>query len=379
MKVSNVEKLKKSIEKLFTFIVDESKFSISKTVENPAAAFNLVWRTNNIWPRKLKTLTAHFKLLQTSLRSHKDILDAFPHAMMTEFPVTDTKEMTAAARGLLTLQHYHNISCQELASGLGDQTQRLNIDQMTEIGQTARHNRFLNLAVDWFQAALDLAQVDSKLKSKLESMLIAAKEAHDGHVIARGLVDFHDDKTIFYTNNVLYDQELQASDIFSRHKSEYESMLQFCSRDVDLSRQNINKDMYWRCIYMGLEDMRRQLCQNQFNDPILKIVKCLCLHYDDPYLRLAPVKFEQVKLEPFVGIIVDIVYPEEMETVMREARNKMITTTLVDYNSANDINEDYTSRRTSKVTYRSEKALPRPLVSWTKRIELATQLGMQMF
>ena len=37
----------------------------------------------------------------------------------------------------------------------------------------------------------------------------------------------------------------------------------------------------------------------------------------------------QVKSEPFVGIIVDIAYPDEMKTVMEEARGKMITTTLV--------------------------------------------------
>ena len=37
----------------------------------------------------------------------------------------------------------------------------------------------------------------------------------------------------------------------------------------------------------------------------------------------------QVKIEPFVGIIVDLAYPDEMETVKEEARGKMITTTLV--------------------------------------------------
>ena len=37
----------------------------------------------------------------------------------------------------------------------------------------------------------------------------------------------------------------------------------------------------------------------------------------------------QVKTVPFVGIIVDIAYPDEMETVKEEARGKMITTTLV--------------------------------------------------
>ena len=59
----------------------------------------------------------------------------------------------------------------------------------------------------------------------------------------------------------------------------------------------------------------------------------------------------------------------------REARGKMITTTLVDYNEPGDVKDDYTSRRTSKVTYRSERSLADPLRSWTRRIEQASRLG----
>ncbi len=47
----------------------------------------------------------------------------------------------------------------------------------------------------------------------------------------------------------------------------------------------------------------------------------------------------------------------------------------VDYDSETDVNEDYTSRRTSKVTYRSEVALPNPLEKWSRRIETAARLG----
>ena len=38
--------------------------------------------------------------------------------------------------------------------------------------------------------------------------------------------------------------------------------------------------------------------------------------------------------------------------------------------------DDYTSRRTSKVTYRSEVALPNPLEKWSRRIETAAKLGI---
>ena len=51
----------------------------------------------------------------------------------------------------------------------------------------------------------------------------------------------------------------------------------------------------------------------------------------------------------------------------------------VDYNSETDVKDDYTSRRTSKVTYRSEVALPNPLEKWSRRIETAAKLGEIIF
>ena len=51
----------------------------------------------------------------------------------------------------------------------------------------------------------------------------------------------------------------------------------------------------------------------------------------------------------------------------------------VDYNSETDVKDDYTSRRTSKVTYRSEVALPNPLDKWSRRIETAAKLGEMIF
>ena len=132
-------------------------------------------------------------------------------------------------------------------------------------------------------------------------------------------------------------------------RSDYDDMVRFCSRDVDLAREAANYRAFWICVQMGLEGRRRRLCQGEKveveNDTTS--LKCHHLHHDQPQLRLAPVKFEQVlilsvetcvlvltiefqvKTVPFVGIIVDIAYPDEMETVKEEARGKMITTTLV--------------------------------------------------
>ena len=213
----NLNKLTKAISSLRVYLVDDPSSSNS-VVSNPVAAFNLVWRTTKIWPQKIKTLNAHLKMMKTSLKRQKATLATFPEKKLTTFPVTETAEMTAAARGLLIIQQHSNISCEELASGFGDERQRLSVDQITEVGHTAKYNSYLNFAVDWYQTALDRCD-DKKLRSKLRSLVTEAKEIHDRHLVHDGFFQIdHNHKRMVVTNERLYDTELEDSVPFQKHK-----------------------------------------------------------------------------------------------------------------------------------------------------------------
>ena len=216
-----LNKLTKAISSLKVYLVDDPWSSKNSVISNPVAAFNLVWRTTKLWPQKIKTLTAHLKMMKTSLKRLKTTLATFPEQKLTTFPVTDTAEMTAAARGLLVIQQHSNISCEDLASGFGDQRQRLTVDQITEIGHTARHNSYLNFAVDWYQTALDRCddKTDKKLRSKLWSLVTEAQENHDRHLVHDGFFHFdRNHKRMIVTNERLYDTELEDSLPFQKHK-----------------------------------------------------------------------------------------------------------------------------------------------------------------
>ena len=74
-------------------------------------------------------------------------------------------------------------------------------------------------------------------------------------------------------------------------------MVRFCSRDVDHARDNGNPRTFWICVHIGLEGRRRRLCQGEQVEEAgerVTSLKCHHLHHDQPQLRLAPVKFEQV-------------------------------------------------------------------------------------
>ena len=69
----------------------------------------------------------------------------------------------------------------------------------------------------------------------------------------------------------------------------------------------------------------------------------------DPYLLLGPFRYEEVQRSPWAGLLVDLVSPAEVERVRREARGRMVATTLVDFSDQGNVSkDDYTSRRTSK-------------------------------
>ena len=87
MKVSNILKLQKIIQNLQKFN-QNNKESI---VQNPVSAFNTIWRASKVWPAKIKTLTAYLKIVRSSLKNHKKILNLIPDKLLTSFPLVDIK------------------------------------------------------------------------------------------------------------------------------------------------------------------------------------------------------------------------------------------------------------------------------------------------
>ena len=83
-------------------------------LHNPIAALQLVWRLVRVWPKKVKALKAH---RQSGGKTSP--LSSLPEASLRSLPPLQEQELEAAVRGVLSIQHYHNISCGLLAVGFG--------------------------------------------------------------------------------------------------------------------------------------------------------------------------------------------------------------------------------------------------------------------
>merc|ERR550539_780945 len=192
---------------------------------------------------------------------------------------------------------------------------------MIEIGKAALMTGSYKLAVQWFLEAQESSSSseDNKLKQRLSQLLEEAMETHDGHLVANGYIQYNaKNKNTYNCEDKPYDQDLQSSEVFKLHKTQYEELVKFSSRDVDLGRENISTNSFWKCIYIGLDPLRRKLCQGVVESS--SALQCQLLHHQDHFLLLAPFKYEEVKRSPAAGIILDVAYPGEMLSVMREAR-----------------------------------------------------------
>ena len=101
-------------------------------------------------------------------------------------------------------------------------------------------------------------------------------------------------------------------------------------------------------------------------------LKCACIHHQNPYLKLAPLKFEQKHSDPEIALIHDFAGAEEIERVKNLAKGKMRSTP---YQVGKNFVQ-YSKLRTSKVMYQNE-TLVEDIMPISNRIEWLTQLKLK--
>ena len=62
----------------------------------------------------------------------------------------------------------------------------------------------------------------------------------------------------------------------------------------------------------------------QFQQPaqLVKVLKCVFLNHGNPYLKLAPFKFEFLSFGPEVGYVHDFVSQTEIKEIKKDARRR---------------------------------------------------------
>ena len=100
-------------------------------------------------------------------------------------------------------------------------------------------------------------------------------------------------------------------------------------------------------------------------------LKCACIHHQNPYLKLAPLKFEQKHSDPEIALIHDFASVNETEKIKNLARGKMKSTPYI----VSGKSVTFTKSRTSKVMYMNERLVPEAEVITVKAQQI-TKLNL---
>ena len=98
-----------------------------------------------------------------------------------------------------------------------------------------------------------------------------------------------------------------------------------------------------------------------------KYLYCTYLHHRNPFLKIAPFKYEFLSMNPEVGLIHDFVSKNQTSKMKMDAKYKMKSTPYI----AVEDPEAYSRWRTSKVMYMNER-LNYNAMEISRNIELVT-------
>ena len=111
--------------------------------------------------------------------------------------------------------------------------------------------------------------------------------------------------------------------------------------------------------------------QNQGSPELEADYKCTFLHHNNPFLRIAPFKFEQKHSDPEIALIHDFASVNETEKIKNLARGKMKSTPYI----VSGKSVTFTKSRTSKVMYMNERHVPEAEVITVKAQQI-TKLNL---
>ena len=87
---------------------------------------------------------------------------------------------------------------------------------------------------------------------------------------------------------------------------------------------------------------------------LVRNLKCISSHQEDPFLRLCPFRIEFLHKNPEIAIIHEFVSHKETDDMIAIAKGKTRSTPYIE----NGVDKGFSKKRTSKVMYMNELLIP---------------------
>ncbi|XP_026315820.1 prolyl 4-hydroxylase subunit alpha-1-like [Hyposmocoma kahamanoa] len=270
------------------FIEEHEKASVDpqKYVENPIKAFSII-----------KRLTADLDIVSNAALYPTE----FTWDRELVFP--GSEDLAGAAVAIARLQEYYNLKTVDLAEGkmmdgsgqLISDTGPMTLSDCFEMGRNLYNEKYYKYAAEWFVAALD--KVDT------EDIYVNVS-----HIILRDIV------MTLHEANITLD-----SNAYEYAKKLFEVMPDVGEDDTKMRyyKEAFENDNAEEEVEQRLKEEKvKQMCRGEINVSAENASKLHCSYWKRvPFLRLAPMKMEEVHKNPDIYIFHDAMTDKEIEEI----------------------------------------------------------------
>ena len=240
-------------------------------------------------------------------------------------------DLEGAVHGIFLLTHTYKLNISELAEGkiripegqVIDQELPINSFILDEpisaqdlllLGKLAYNQKHFDKSIEFLEVAAEKAEKENimPIAKEAKSILKLVTKNHD-EVFLRPVSDPR-----FRVFAKPFDKDLANKKKFAKIKSRIPKF------DLGEANNNMKKAKDKETYTRHLEDIFSATCRGVHRH--LKYdshLFCKHIHYQDPYLKLGPFKFEEKNSKPFVGIFHDFMSDTEIDAYINYANNKL--------------------------------------------------------
>lgn len=307
---------------------DDASPDVQSYLANPLNAYLLVKRLTTDW-RQVEALMANNvgEDFIANITSFREVL---------KFPTDE--DLNGAAVALTRLQDTYKLDTASLARGELNGIQystELTAGDCFELGRQAYNNG------DYYHTVLWMQESDSRLGREVNETIkksdileyLAFSTYMQGNTplalqLTNELLEIIPTHQRAIGNKAYYEEAIEKI-VVDKKKGEDESDVEVLATERVTVAESIKRPVD----ELPERELYEMLCRGEVSLPVEKTsqLKCMYIHNNNAFLKLAPFKIEEAYLKPRIVIFHEIMYDNEIETIKKMAQPRFRRATVQNY------------------------------------------------
>lgn len=303
---------------------DEASKDVSSYLLNPINAYLLTKRLTSDWRDLEQIMTMDVgSIFLNNVTNYREVL---------KFPTDE--DLAGAANALIRLQDTYNLATSSLARGELNGVQystQMSSEDCFEIGRQMYNNRDYHHTILWMTEAINRLNNDSRLPRSDLLEYLAFSTFKEGNVesaleMTNELLELVPDHQRAMGNKFYYEKELTKINEKSVLRGDDGSSDVPIDKSLEFQHNRLGPYTY----DLPERKLYELACRGELNPSDEFISKLSCSYVDNnvPFLKIAPLKIEQVSHDPYIVVYHDVVYDSEIEILKKMAKPRFKRATV---------------------------------------------------